>query len=64
MIEPCSEKKVGAGVISCGLSSYGHDLRVSDEYFRNPADVLTICAGKSTYARRGVIVTVTPFKPD
>jgi dCTP deaminase len=108
MIVPFSEKQVAAGVISYGLSSYGYDLRVSDEfkiftnvnsaiidpkafdersfvsvqapsviippnsfalarsveYFRIPRDVLTICVGKSTYARCGIIVNVTPFEPE
>jgi dCTP deaminase len=108
MIEPFSEKQVREGVISYGLSSYGYDLRVSDEfkiftnvnsaiidpkafdersfvsvqaesvivppnsfalarsieYFRIPRDVLTICVGKSTYARCGIIVNVTPFEPE
>jgi dCTP deaminase len=108
MIEPFSEKQVRDGVISYGLSSYGYDLRVSDEfkiftnvnsaiidpkafdersfvsvqapsvivhpnsfalarsieYFRIPRDVLTICVGKSTYARCGIIVNVTPFEPE
>ena len=108
MIEPFSEKQVASGVISYGLSSYGYDLRVSDEfkiftnvnsaiidpkafdersfvtvqassviippnsfalarsveYFRIPRDVLTICVGKSTYARCGIIVNVTPFEPE
>jgi dCTP deaminase len=96
------------GVISYGLSSYGYDIRVADEfkvftninttvidpkqfdprslvdvrteacivppnsfalartveYFRIPRDVLTICLGKSTYARCGIIVNVTPFEPE
>jgi dCTP deaminase len=108
MIEPFSERQVHDGVISYGLSSYGYDLRVSDEfkiftnvnsaiidpkafdersfvsvqaesvivppnsfalarsieYFRIPRDVLTICVGKSTYARCGIIVNVTPFEPE
>ncbi|HLI04823.1 MAG TPA: dCTP deaminase [Terracidiphilus sp.] len=108
MIEPFSEKQVAGGVISYGLSSYGYDLRVSDEfkiftnvnsaiidpkafdersfvsvqsdsviippnsfalarsveYFRIPRNVLTICVGKSTYARCGIIVNVTPFEPE
>jgi dCTP deaminase len=108
MIEPFTEKQVCDGVISYGLSSYGYDLRVSDEfkiftnvnsaiidpkafdersfvsvqaksvivppnsfalarsieYFRIPRDVLTICVGKSTYARCGIIVNVTPFEPE
>ena len=107
MIEPFSEKQVREGVISYGLSSYGYDLRVSDEfkiftnvdsavvdpknfdansfvdrktdvctippnsfalartveYFRVPRDVLVICLGKSTYARCGIIVNVTPLEP-
>jgi dCTP deaminase len=107
MIAPFSEKQVSDGVISYGLSSYGYDLRVSDEfkiftnvnsaiidpkdfdersfvtvkaesvivppnsfalarsveYFRIPRDVLAICVGKSTYARCGILVNVTPFEP-
>ena len=107
MISPFSEKQVREGVISYGLSSYGYDLRVSDEfkiftnvnsaiidpkkfdersfvtvqsdsvivppnsfalarsieYFKIPRDVLTICVGKSTYARCGIIVNVTPLEP-
>jgi dCTP deaminase len=95
-------------VISYGLSSYGYDIRVADEYriftnvntaivdpknfdarsfveykgdicvippnsfvlarsveyFRIPRNVLTICLGKSTYARCGIIVNVTPFEPE
>ena len=108
MINPFSEKQVREGVISYGVSSYGYDLRVGDEfkiftnvnsamfdpkkfdeksfvslsaecciippnsfalarsveYFKIPRDVLTICVGKSTYARCGVIVNVTPFEPE
>jgi dCTP deaminase len=84
MIQPFSEKQVRDGVISYGLSSYGYDLRVSNEfkidsvivppnsfalarsieYFKIPRDVLTICVGKSTYARCGIIVNVTPFEPE
>ncbi len=108
MIEPFIGEQVASGVISYGLSSYGYDLRVSDEfkiftnvnnaiidpkafdersfvtvqapsvivppnsfalarsieYFRIPRDVLTICVGKSTYARCGIIVNVTPFEPE
>ena len=108
MIEPFEGKQVRNGKISYGLSSYGYDIRVSDEYkiftnvnnsivdpkhfdansffdykgdvcivppnsfalarsveyFRIPRDVLTICVGKSTYARCGIIVNVTPFEPE
>jgi dCTP deaminase len=108
MISPFNEKQVREGVISYGLSSFGYDLRVADEfkiftnvnssivdpkrfdnksfvdvqtdccivppnsfalarsveYFKIPRDVLTICVGKSTYARCGVIVNVTPFEPE
>ena len=39
-------------------------LARSVEYFRIPRDVLTICLGKSTYARCGIIVNVTPFEPE
>ena len=108
MIDPFVENQVRAGVISYGLSSYGYDIRVADEfkvftninntvidpksfdprsfvdlktdvcivppnsfalartveYFRIPRDVLTVCLGKSTYARCGIIVNVTPFEPE
>ena len=108
MIEPFVEKQVRQGVISYGLSSYGYDIRVADEfklftdiystlvdpkkfdpksfvdmkadsiiippnsfalartveYFRIPRNVLTVCLGKSTYARCGIIVNVTPFEPE
>jgi dCTP deaminase len=108
MIEPFVDGQVRAGVVSYGLSSYGYDIRVADEfkiftninntvidpknfdprsfvdvrsdvcivppnsfalahtieYFRIPRDVLTICLGKSTYARCGIIVNVTPFEPE
>ena len=100
--------RCATGVVSYGLSSYGYDIRVADEfkvftninstvidpknfdprsfvdvkadvcivppnsfalartveYFRIPRDVLTICLGKSTYARCGIIVNVTPFEPE
>lgn len=108
MIEPFVDKQVRQGVISYGVSSYGYDVRVADEfmiftnvhsaivdpknfdpksmvefkgdvcvippnsfalartveYFRIPRNVLTICLGKSTYARCGLIVNVTPFEPE
>lgn len=107
MIEPFEEQLVREGVISYGVSSYGYDMRVADEfkiftninstvvdpknfdpksfvefkgevciippnsfalarsveYFRIPRDVLVICIGKSTYARCGIIVNVTPLEP-
>jgi dCTP deaminase len=108
MIEPFVESQRREGVISFGLSSYGYDARVADEfkiftnvdsatvdpksfsttsfvdrktpiciippnsfalartveYFRVPRDVLVICLGKSTYARCGIIVNVTPLEPE
>jgi len=108
MIEPFAENQVREGVISYGVSSYGYDMRIADEfkifqatestlidpknhearlvrdfkgdaclippnsfvlarsveYFRIPRGVLTICFGKSTYARCGIIVNVTPFEPE
>ena len=107
MITPFCEENLGVGVVSYGLSSYGYDIRVADEfkiftnvggtvvdpknfdeknivdfkgdvcivppnsfalartieYFKMPRDVLAICLGKSTYARCGIIVNVTPFEP-
>lgn len=108
MIEPFERSQVRQGVVSYGVSSYGYDIRVADEfkiftnvhsaivdpknfdpdsmvdfqgpvcvippnsfalartveYFRIPREVLTICVGKSTYARCGIIVNVTPFEPE
>ncbi len=108
MIEPFVEKQMRSGVISYGLSSYGYDIRIADEfkiftninssivdpknfdpksfvdfkgdvciippnsfalartieYFRIPRSVITVCVGKSTYARCGIIVNVTPFEPE
>jgi dCTP deaminase len=108
MIEPFVDHQAREGVISFGLSSYGYDIRVADEfkiftnvfsatvdpkafdprsmidfrgevciippnsfalartveYFRIPRGVLTVCLGKSTYARCGIIVNVTPFEPE
>jgi len=108
MIDPFSSSQVAEGMISYGLSSYGYDLRLADEfkiftpppgavlnpkaippefyrdhrgqycdippngyvlgrtveYLRIPRDVLTLCVGKSTYARTGVLVNVTPFEPE
>ncbi|MBR9991142.1 MAG: dCTP deaminase [Gemmatimonadetes bacterium] len=108
MIEPFEPGQVRDGVISYGLSSFGYDIRVADEfkvftdvfsvvvdpknfddrsfvdfkgdhciipprsfalartleYFRIPSDVLVVCVGKSTYARCGIIVNVTPLEPE
>ena len=108
MIEPFADRQVREGVISYGVSSYGYDIRVADEfkiftnvysaivdpkqfdprsmvdfkgdvcvippnsfalartveYMRIPRSVLTVCLGKSTYARCGIIVNVTPFEPE
>lgn len=107
MISPFEEKQVRQGVISFGLSSYGYDVRIADEfkiftnvfgavvdpknfdpksfvdfkgevciippnsfalgrtveYFRIPRNAMTICVGKSTYARCGIITNVTPLEP-
>jgi len=108
MIDPFVDAQVRSGVISYGVSSYGYDVRVANEYkiftnvyttivdpksfdqksmvdyqgdscvippnsfvlartveyFRIPRQVLTICLGKSSYARCGLIVNVTPFEPE
>lgn len=109
MIEPFVDSQIARGTISYGLSSFGYDIRVADEfriftsatgrltvidpkaideslmaphqgevcivppnsfalartveYFRIPSNVITLCVGKSTYARCGIIVNVTPFEP-
>ncbi len=107
MISPFEEKQIRGKSISFGLSSFGYDARVSDEFkiftnvnseivdpknfkstnfitkntseciippnsfvlartmekFKIPDDVLVICLGKSTYARCGIIVNVTPLEP-
>ncbi len=112
MIEPFEKNQIKQSdekkVVSYGLSSYGYDLRVANEfkvftnvyssiidpknfsedsfvnikgptciippnsfalarsveYFRIPRNILTMCIGKSTYARCGIIVNVTPFEPE
>ena len=108
MIVPFEDRQVREGVISYGLSSYGYDIRVANEfkiftnvnsttvdpknfdeqsfvdfkgdvcivppnsfalartveYFKIPRNVLTICLGKSSYARCGIILNVTPFEPE
>jgi dCTP deaminase len=108
MIEPFEASQVRGGRISYGLSSFGYDIRVGDEYkvftdvysvvvdpknfdarsfvdikadyciipphsfalaatmeyFRIPRDILVVCVGKSTYARCGIIVNVTPLEPE
>jgi len=107
MISPFEDRQVRQGVVSYGVSSYGYDIRVADEfkiftninstlidpknfdtrsfvdlkadvcivppnsfalartveYFKIPRNVITICLGKSTYARCGIIVNVTPLEP-
>jgi len=108
MIEPFSDSQLKGGVVSFGVSSYGYDMRIADEfkiftninttvvdpkafdpqsfidfkgkeciippnsfvlgrsveYFRIPRDVIVICLGKSTYARCGIVVNVTPLEPE
>ena len=108
MIAPFTDEQIKSGTISYGVSSYGYDIRVADEYkiftnvnnsiidpknfdansfvdfkgdvcivppnsfalarsveyFKIPRKILTICVGKSTYARCGIIVNVTPFEPE
>ena len=108
MILPFEEKQVRAGGISYGVSSYGYDIRIANEFkiftninstivdpkqfdsksfvdfkgdvcvippnsfalgksvefFKIPRNVMTICVGKSTYARCGIITNVTPFEPE
>jgi dCTP deaminase len=108
MIKPFEDRQVRKGTISYGLSSYGYDIRIADEfkiftninttivdpkafdprsfvdhqgpvaivppnsfalgrsveYFKIPRNVITICVGKSTYARCGIITNVTPFEPE
>jgi len=108
MISPFNKEQVSGGIISYGVSSYGYDMRVADEfkifegqinsvvdpknfnmqsfidfkgdvctvppnsfvlgrsveYFRIPREVLVICLGKSTYARCGIIINVTPLEPE
>jgi len=49
---------------SCIVPPHGYILGQSVEYFRIPRDILTICFGKSTYARCGILVNVTPFEPE
>ena len=107
MISPFEDKQIRGNKISFGVSSYGYDARVSDEfkiftnvnseivdpknfkptnfitkngpeciippnsfvlartieYFKIPEDIIVICLGKSTYARCGIIVNVTPLEP-
>jgi len=48
----------------CVIPPNSFALAVSVEYFKIPRDVLTLCIGKSTYARCGIIVNVTPFEPE
>ncbi len=107
MIEPFNREQVRKGVISFGVSSYGYDIRIADEfkmpnpgggiidpksfddsqfrdykgdlceipansyvicrsleYLRIPRETLVLCFGKSTYARSGVLVNITPLEPE
>jgi dCTP deaminase len=108
MIKPFTARQMRKGVISYGVSSYGYDIRVADEFkiftninntlvdpknfddrsfvtvrgkhcvippnsfalaktvewFKIPRNILTVCVGKSTYARCGIIINVTPFEPE
>lgn len=108
MISPFENSQIRDSVISYGVSSFGYDLRISNEfkiftninntvvdpkkfdtksfidlvsdvciippnsfalgrsveYFKIPRNVITICLGKSTYARCGIVVNVTPFEPE
>lgn len=108
MISPFEEKQVRENVISYGVSSYGYDIRISNQFkifrhasnavidpktiahehyeevtaetcimppnslvlartverFKIPRNVLTLCVGKSTYARCGILINVTPFEPE
>src|SRR5215470_2205257 len=74
MIEPFEDRQVRQGVVSYGLSSYGYDIRVADEFkvFTNINSTVVdpknfdarSFVGKSTYARCGLIVNVTPFEPE
>ncbi|MBU2615083.1 MAG: dCTP deaminase [Elusimicrobia bacterium] len=110
MIDPFEDKQVSKGAISYGVSSYGYDMRISNEfkvlkngfknveimdpknfnslpfedfrgenciippnsivlaksieYFKIPRNIITICFGKSTYTRCGILVNVTPFEPE
>ncbi|OGC94804.1 MAG: dCTP deaminase [candidate division Zixibacteria bacterium RBG_16_53_22] len=108
MITPFDDSQVGRGAISFGVSSYGYDIRLADEfkiftnvnatvidpknidqrnfidfkgesciiphnsfvlarsveYFKIPRDILALCFGKSTYARCGIVVNVTPLEPE
>ena len=49
---------------SCVIPPHSFILAQSIEYFRIPRNILTICTGKSTYARCGILVNVTPFEPE
>jgi dCTP deaminase len=108
MIAPCADLRRRSGRISFGISSYGYDFRLADEYkvpefagfkdldpkkadklkfrdhqgsfcwippnsyilgrsleyFHIPRDIIVLCQGKSTYARSGIIVNVTPLEPE
>lgn len=48
----------------CIIPPHSYVLGVTEEYFRIPRDVMVVCVGKSTYARAGLIVNVTPIEPE
>lgn len=50
--------------LTCDIPANGYVLARTIEYFRIPRDILTLCYGKSTYARCGVFIHVTPFEPE
>jgi dCTP deaminase len=49
---------------TCDIPPYGYVLGRTLEYLRIPRDILTLCVGKSTYARAGILINVTPFEPE
>ncbi|MES2201866.1 MAG: dCTP deaminase [candidate division FCPU426 bacterium] len=48
----------------CIIPPNSFALAKTVEYFKIPRDILTVCVGKSTYARCGIIINVTPFEPE
>ncbi|MCY3974826.1 MAG: dCTP deaminase [Simkaniaceae bacterium] len=60
----CEDAFVDVEADACVIPPNSFALAVSVEYFRIPRNILTLCVGKSTYARCGIIVNVTPFEPE